>query len=56
MNCAMCGVHACKNGIENTPKNCPSTDEDINNIKDLYRTDENYTIAKISTKLSSQQV
>lgn len=55
MNCAMCGVHACKNGIENTPKNCPSTDEDINNIKDLYKTEENYTIAKVSTKLSSQQ-
>ncbi len=55
MNCAMCGIRACKNGIENTPKNCPSTDEDINNIKDLYRTDENYTIAKVSTKLSPQQ-
>ena len=55
MNCAMCGVHACKNGIENTPKNCPSTDEDINNIKDLYKTEENYTIAKVSTKLSPQQ-
>ncbi len=22
MNCAMCGIHACKNRLENAPKNC----------------------------------
>jgi len=55
MNCSMCGIHACRNGLENAPKSCPSLDEDIKNIKDLYKTKDNYTIAKISTKLSTQQ-
>lgn len=55
MKCAMCGIKACKNGLENAPKNCPSLDENINNIKELYKTEENYTIAKISAKLSTEQ-
>ncbi len=54
MNCAMCGIHACKNGLEHAPKNCPSLEEDIEKFKDFYKTEENYTIAKISTKLSTQ--
>ena len=55
MNCAMCGIQACKNRLEGAPKNCPSLDENIDNIKKLYKTEENYTIAKISAKLSTQQ-
>lgn len=54
MKCAMCGIHACKNNLEGAPKNCPSLDETIDNIKELYKNEENYTIAKISTKLSTQ--
>ncbi len=53
MNCAMCGIHACKNGLENAPKNCPSLKEEIADIKELYKSEENYTIAKISAKLST---
>ena len=56
MNCAMCGIHACRNGLEGAPKSCPSLDKDlIDNTKELYKTEENYTIAKISTKLSPLQ-
>lgn len=54
MNCAMCGIQACKNNLKNAPQNCPSLDEDIEKIKEIYKTEENYTIAKISTKLSTQ--
>lgn len=54
MKCAMCGIHACKNNLEDAPKNCPSLDETIDNIKELYINEENYTIAKISSKLSTQ--
>lgn len=55
MNCAMCGIKACKNGLVDAPKNCPSLDENIDTIKKLYKTKENYNIAKISTKISTQQ-
>jgi len=54
MNCAMCGIHSCKNGLENPPKSCPSLDKDIENLKELYKSEENYTIAKVSAKLSTQ--
>lgn len=54
MNCAMCGIHACKNGLENAPKNCPSLEEDIEKLKEFYKSEENYTIAKVSAKLSTQ--
>lgn len=54
MNCAMCGIHACKNNLKNAPQNCPSLDENIEKIKEIYKTEENYTIAKISTKLSTE--
>lgn len=37
MKCAMCGIHACKNGLENAPKSCPSLNKDIDNIKELYK-------------------
>jgi len=54
MNCAMCGIQACKKGLENVPKNCPSLDEEIENLKELYKTEENYTMAKVAAKLSTQ--
>lgn len=54
MNCAMCGIRACKNGLENAPKNCPSLEEDIEKLKELYKSEENYTIAEASAKLSTQ--
>lgn len=54
MNCAICGIHACKNGLENAPKNCPSLGEDIEKLKEFYKSEENYTIAKVSAKLSTQ--
>lgn len=54
MKCAMCGIHACKNGLENAPKSCPSLNKDIDNIKELYKNEENYTIAKVSAELSTQ--
>ena len=50
----MCGIHACKNNLKNAPQNCPSLDENIEKIKEIYKTEENYTIAKISTKLSTE--
>ena len=55
MDCAMCGIHACRNNLEGAPKNCPSLDKDIEKLKELYKTEENYTIAKISTKLAPMQ-
>lgn len=54
MDCAMCGVKACKNGLENAPKNCPSLEEDINKLKGYYKTEENYNMAKVSAKMSIQ--
>ena len=54
MNCAMCNIHACKNNLKNAPQNCPSLDGDIEKIKEIYKTEKNYTIAKISTKLSTE--
>lgn len=55
MNCALCNTKACINGMKNPPKNCPSLSDDINNLKELYKTEENYKIAKISTKLAIEK-
>lgn len=54
MNCAMCGIHACKNGLENAPQTCPSLDKNIDSLKEMYQTEENYTIAQAAAKLATQ--
>jgi len=55
MNRALCGIQSCKTNLEDAPKNCPSLEDDINKIKEEYKTEENYNIAKISTELSIQK-
>lgn len=55
MNCALCGIHACKNGLENAPKNCPSLNENIEDLKKLYTTEKNYNLAKVAAELSTIQ-
>jgi len=55
MKCALCGINACKNGLENAPRNCPSLNKDIEDIKPKYVTEENYTISKVAAELSTVQ-
>lgn len=55
MNCALCGINACTKNLENAPINCPSLDSNIENIKKLYKTEENYKLAKLSTKLAVEK-
>lgn len=54
-NCALCSVHACNKGeLDKTPKNCPSVDEEIEEIKEIYFEKENLKIAKASALLVSE--
>lgn len=56
MNCAVCGIHACKNKEENNAPNCPSNKkEELKKIKDFYQTEENFKIAQVSAELSIPQ-
>ena len=54
-NCALCSIHACSSGeLNNAPKNCPCLDEKITSIKDMYKEDQNYRIAKASALVVSE--
>lgn len=37
-NCALCSIHACnKRELDKAPKNCPSLDEKIEEINEVYK-------------------
>ena len=39
LNCAMCGIKACKNNIENAPNGCPSLNKDMKELFKEYGTE-----------------
>ena len=51
--CALCGIKACRDDLEKAPQDCPSLSDEISEVKELYTSDENYKIAKISTLIST---
>jgi uncharacterized metal-binding protein len=54
-NCAACSVHICSSGETlKAPKNCPTVDEKMEAIKEIYKEDENYKIAHFSSLITSQ--
>lgn len=56
MNCASCGIKACKNNEENLANNCPNNKkEELKELKKLYQTEENFKIAQVSAELSLPQ-
>lgn len=56
MNCASCGIKACKNNEENLANNCPNNKkEELNELKKFYQTEENFKIAQVSAELSLPQ-
>ncbi len=56
MNCASCGIKACKNNEENLANNCPNNKkEELNELKKFYQTEENFKIAQVSAELSIPQ-
>lgn len=51
-NCALCSAHACnKMKLNEAPKNCPSLDEGMEEIKKNYEDEENFKIAKAAAKI-----
>lgn len=45
--CAMCSKHSCnEKEFHRMPANCPSLDSNVNEIKSLYKDEQNFTIAK----------
>ena len=56
MDCAFCGIKACKNNEENMAQNCPNNKkEELSKIKEIYQTEENFNIAKVAAELSVPQ-
>lgn len=56
MNCALCGVKACKNNEQNLAKDCPNNKkEELEELKEFYGTEENFKIAQVSAELSIPQ-
>lgn len=54
-NCALCSIHACSSGdIANAPKNCPCTNDKIEDIKQMYKEDDIYKIAHVSALITGQ--
>lgn len=54
-NCALCSIHACnKKELDKAPKNCPSLDEKMKKIKEVYKDEENFKIAKVSALVVSE--
>ncbi|MBV7275110.1 DUF1847 domain-containing protein [Clostridium sp. PL3] len=54
-NCALCSIHACSSGKLNTaPKNCPCISKKMDDIKTLYKNEENYKIAQASALIVSE--
>lgn len=51
----MCSIHACnKRELDKAPKNCPSLDEKIEEINEIYKEEENFKIAKVSVLVVSE--
>ena len=56
MNCALCGIRACRNNEQNPAPNCPNNKkEEIDKLKELYQTEENFKISQVSAELSLPQ-
>ena len=54
-NCDLCSIHACnKRELDKAPKNCPSLDENMEEIKEIYKGQENFKIAKASALVVSE--
>src|SRR5471030_1434810 len=54
-NCALCSINACnKKELDKAPKNCPSLDEKMKKIKEAYKEEENFKIAKASALVVSE--
>jgi uncharacterized metal-binding protein len=54
-NCAVCSIHACnKRVFDKAPKNCPSLDEKIEEINEVYKEEENLKLAKASALVVSE--
>lgn len=53
--CALCSKHVCSSGdLDNAPKNCPCISENMESIKELYKDEENFKIAKASALVVSE--
>ena len=56
MNCAICGIKACKNNEENLAKNCQNNrKEELKEIESFYQTEENFKISQVAAELSIPQ-
>lgn len=54
-NCALCSVHVCSTGeLNKAPKNCPTIDKKIKEIKKLYKQEDAYKIAHASSLITNQ--
>jgi uncharacterized metal-binding protein len=52
-NCALCSVHVCNNGeTEKAPKNCPTVNAKMEEIKEIYQEEENYKLAHYSSLIT----
>ncbi|GKX68197.1 DUF1847 domain-containing protein [Inconstantimicrobium mannanitabidum] len=53
-NCALCSIHACSSGkLDMAPKNCPCLNDEMDEIKSLYKDEENHNIAQASSLIVS---
>ncbi len=53
--CASCKVHACSSGdFSKAPTNCPSLDQQMEQMPSLYQEEENYKIAQASAIIVSE--
>lgn len=56
MNCAICGIKACKNNEENLAKDCQNNrKEELKEIEAFYQTEENFKISQVAAELSIPQ-
>lgn len=56
MNCAICGIKACKNNGENLAKDCQNNrKEELKEIESFYQTEENFKISQVAAELSIPQ-
>ncbi|MDF2881787.1 MAG: hypothetical protein K0R54_2344 [Clostridiaceae bacterium] len=54
-NCALCTIHACnKRELDKAPNNCPSLDKKIEKIKEVYKEEEDFKIAKAAALVVSE--
>ena len=54
-NCALCSIHACnKMELDKVPKNCPSIDVKMEEIKEIYKEHVNFKISKAAALVVSE--